>query len=1011
MHRQSFSPQHIEYFERDFLDNYGGVLEDSALQTTRLGNTDFLRIRGLASFWELKQRDIFTLRLLMEDIISGLYESNVPFIFSVLGTENDVEIIMGVYCDAKPTDSNMNILTSALTNSFHGVEIESLPSDYLQQKVATYQKCGLLTGTPSEKKIDGRITVSNIERLLRGAYGKNCAYIVVASPLDNKSINILYNSILNEMRIIIDTEKHLKQENPTGRRYTELLGEYLKKLQTAKAQGLWNTVTLLYADNQESLNQLKAISKSTFSGRESVPDRIRTFNIKNGVIQPGLITNPSHQSPGQFTWPYSFMNILNTSDLANQVQLPDQELPGFVVKPYARFNVSVDKSRSDGIGIGEVLDQNQRLGYEYKVSLKGLKKHGLIVGTTGSGKTNTLFYMLKEMWNRGTPFLVLEPAKTEYRKLIHSDLFKDDMRVFTLGDNNVSPFRINPFEVLPGILVQTHIDLLKSVFNASFFMWGPLPHVLERCLHEIYTDKGWDLNSNTNTRGDHRNANPTLSDLYNKVDDVVDSLGYSPETTMELTSSLKTRINSLRIGGKGLMLDTRSSIDFVDLLSKPTILELETLGDDEEKSFIMGLVLTMMYEYYISQGFSEGMDLSHITVIEEAHRLLANAAPDNQYSGNMKGKAVETFTNILSEIRAYGEGFLIAEQIPTKLSSDVIKNTNLKIMHRIVSEDDRKIMTATMNIDDKDSKKVTSLGIGEAVVYSEGDDGAYNIQVPYAKLGEDPGDDESAIKTSMTGFRENPEYISPYTTCTAYCKSICQYKNLGEIIHTRSRFHSTMDPLTLASVEETGYTDTLLIQMFEEGNDEARKVEDPLGVKTCAIIQSAERYYEDLGRKYNWNYGATERLKTLFLDDYVASLKHYLSNNSELPEDTEFERFREYYKQLCEGKQPTQLCSEICSDNLCLYRYLLEDTLNDDYYHDQFVEIINEGSEDMWSQLWTLCKEAAENILPDGGASTHGKISLCYAMQKSYEMSNFSKRHIDNIVHMLINQYEEEVET
>ena len=196
MHRQSFSPQHIEYFERDFLDNYGGVLEASALQTTRLGSTGFVRIRGLASFWELKQRDIFTLRLLMEDIISGLYESSVPFIFSIIGTKNDVEIIMGVFNETKPVDNNLNILTSALTNSFHGIEIVKLPNNYLQQKVATYQRSGLLTGTPSEKKIDGRITVSNIERLLRGAYGKNCAYVVVASPLDNKSINTSNRRIL-----------------------------------------------------------------------------------------------------------------------------------------------------------------------------------------------------------------------------------------------------------------------------------------------------------------------------------------------------------------------------------------------------------------------------------------------------------------------------------------------------------------------------------------------------------------------------------------------------------------------------------------------------------------------------------------------------------------------------------------------------------------------------------------------------------------------------------------------
>ena len=119
------------------------------------------------------------------------------------------------------------------------------------------------------------------------------------------------------------------------------------------------------------------------------------------------------------------------------------------------------------------------------------------------------------------------------------------------------------------------------------------------------------------------------------------------------------------------MLDTTRSIPFDTLMKKPTILELEYIGDDEEKSFMMGLILTMMYENYISQGISEGENLRHITVIEEAHRLLANYAKENPYVANVKGKAVETFTNILSEIRAYGEGFLIAEQIPKQDSAIV----------------------------------------------------------------------------------------------------------------------------------------------------------------------------------------------------------------------------------------------------------------------------------------------------------------------------------------------------
>jgi DNA helicase HerA-like ATPase len=109
------------------------------------------------------------------------------------------------------------------------------------------------------------------------------------------------------------------------------------------------------------------------------------------------------------------------------------------------------------------------------------------------------------------------------------------------------------------------------------------------------------------------------------------------------------------------------------------------------------------------------------TVFEEAHRLLKNVNTEvGTEDANTKGQAVETFTNMLAEIRAYGQGALIAEQIPTKLTPDAIKNTNLKIMHRIVAEDDRDVMGGAMNITEAQKRQVTALRSGQAVVYAEG---------------------------------------------------------------------------------------------------------------------------------------------------------------------------------------------------------------------------------------------------------------------------------------------------
>jgi hypothetical protein len=194
--------------------------------------------------------------------------------------------------------------------------------------------------------------------------------------------------------------------------------------------------------------------------------------------------------------------------------------------------------------------------------------------------------------------------------LLRNGRFEGQLRVYTLGDERFAPFRLNPFEfeihdARNRIPVQTHIDYLKSVFNAAFVLYAPMPYVLEMCLHEIYEDRGWDLTTGqnrrlpANLRG--RKADypvfPTLTDLYLKIDDVVDRLGYDVKLERDIKASLKARIGSLRLGGKGLMLDVSHSIPMSSLLAQPTILELEQIGNDDEKAFIIGLILTRLYEY------------------------------------------------------------------------------------------------------------------------------------------------------------------------------------------------------------------------------------------------------------------------------------------------------------------------------------------------------------------------------------------------------------------------------
>src|SRR5256714_15506998 len=141
----------------------------------------------------------------------------------------------------------------------------------------------------------------------------------------------------------------------------------------------------------------------------------------------------------------------------------------------------------------------------------------------------------------------------------------------------------------------------------------------------------------------------------------------------------------------------------------------------------MGTLIVRIVEYLrlrARAGLREG--LRHVIVIEEAHRLLRAGR-----EGWASAHAVELFASMLAEIRAYGEGLVIAEQIPAKLIPDAVKNTALKVVHRLPARDDRELVGAAMNLDEPQSRQVVSLAPGVAAVFADGMDRPVRVRVPF----------------------------------------------------------------------------------------------------------------------------------------------------------------------------------------------------------------------------------------------------------------------------------------
>jgi hypothetical protein len=722
---------------------------------------------------------------LSEPLLAGLAGESIPFAFQVVGGAAGVRFSVGTWVSGPSEtallDQQHGIVTSLLDGLFAGVDQADAPVD----SVGVLRSAGIAHGVPRPGVGAGP---APWDRLLRSMQGLPFAVLVLAQPIDPSTLLALRDVALDDMRAALAAED-ARGPSPLAKAYAAKVDALVASLERALAIGGWRTGVYLLGD-ASSYWQLTAAWRATFTDAGAALPPVRVATTPAAAQAATMWAMPYGPAPpGPRAWRHPFRNqtLLDSRQLAAFAHLPRLDTPGFAVRPAPAFAVSRRPPASDrSVAVGEILTQRRPTGSSYRVDLDQLTRHAFVAGLTGSGKTNTLMHVLTEAAAAGVPFLVIEPAKTEYRELLARPEFGSAVRVFTIGREHVSPLRLNPFDVPPGVDVATHLDLLKAVFMGSFALWVPLPQILEQCLVDLYTERGWDFTAGPAASGSR--PVPTLGDLVEAVERTVPALGYKAESTQEITAALTTRLNALRRGTRGLMLDVERSVPMGELLSAPTILELEGLGDDADKAFVMGLVLTRLYEHRraehaaaLTASAASGQSpppsgrLRHIVVVEEAHRLLtASKKSTDAWTADPQGAFSDTFGQMLAEVRAYGQGVVIADQVPVRLAPDVLKNTNLKIVHRLVAADDRGAVAGAMSMSELQSNQLSVLPPGRAAVFSEGDHTPIIVQVPLAKDRPDGrAIDDVAVAAAMDRWRANPPVAMWYAASGA-CAKVCQ---------------------------------------------------------------------------------------------------------------------------------------------------------------------------------------------------------------------------------------------
>ena len=551
-----------------------------------------------------------------------------------------------------------------------------------------------------------------------------------------------------------------------------------------KNSALFSYNIIIYGDDNSASNIVSRVSGQINSGLDSAAD-LQLVNINNEIadkdnnfyplpwaINEQIINierNIQIWSSGQFSNAlYRLPYIITDEEASEFFRLPigsNKVSAGLNVNEAEKSSKTYASNIINGgdITVGKLRSSSK--GDTIGFNLKDLAKHMLVVGTPGSGKTTFSVGLLDRLWKEHhIPFLVIEPAKNEYRALVQSI---PDLQVFTPGKNFISPFVYNPFVPPKNVKLETYKSTLKTAFAAGVSMSTPLDKIFEESINNCYSDFRWLDTYTVADKGQIFN----ITDFVKCFQQTFDDIGYTGDAK-NIGRAGVVRLNSLVN-----LFDNYYSIPIEDILTKPTIIELAAIENADQKALIIALLLLSILSYVNANYVGEG-GLKNVILLEEAHVLL-DSSSNGQEDANPSAIAQGLVKRMLAEIRSYGVGLIIADQSPKKVSTDVVALTDMKMVFRLVEGEDKQIIANSTGMSETQEKRMAKLKPGEAFLFFNKLDEPEEVVTPDYRLENKISislSDES-IKELSTYWKKQPEKLKPYPECNKipYCKQTCDF--------------------------------------------------------------------------------------------------------------------------------------------------------------------------------------------------------------------------------------------
>lgn len=566
----------------------------------------------------------------------------------------------------------------------------------------------------------------------------------------------------------------------TGREYLDKFAEYAEtatnhhteRLNQGRNYGFWNTGIYVLGNSPRDVITVTGMLRAIYSGEETYYEPIRLHQFSPASKAMNIVRDRFELLPMVdadiakkegfsyekdqwhiFGEHYQYLSTpITTRELSLVTSLPRRDVPGLrFVKTAVRFANNAAELKEDKITLGRIVDTGISQSNTYDIDPNSLVRHALVAGSTGSGKSTTCKRILSEILDRDVPIMVIEPAKDDYvRWAIEQNKTlppHKQFRIFMPGVEEmegvkIEPLHLNPFE--PASVKGVKVDLLQhcetfiTLLNACLPGEDVIPILIEETAYETIRDIALFRNRDLEEGAvEPMGTYPRILDMEIMASRIMAKKQYFQQNKDNLTEILITRFKYLRRGTRGKILNVFKSVDYDELFSHNVIINLSRLSGTKDKALIMSMLMQALYEYRVScyvhdaayRTKAQRNQLMHLTLIEEAHNVLLK--PDsNAASGNPQRAAADLFGNMLSEVRGYGQGFIVVDQVPTRLIDDAIKNTNYKIVHRLTAPDDQEVMASCMAFREDQKYMIPALEKGNAIICGDEDDAAAWVRIP-----------------------------------------------------------------------------------------------------------------------------------------------------------------------------------------------------------------------------------------------------------------------------------------